>query len=334
MAMPLTDEPVRVMALHSLAYCERLYYFEEVEGVMIADDRIYSGRMLHDSMKQEDGGKWVSRELSSEMLGLTGKVDYVCYRDGLHVPFELKKGRAKRDGKKAVAWFSDALQVSAYGLLLEEELGCTVSEGRIRYNSDNITIRVTLDDEMRKAVMQAVERAVYLRSKLERPAIAANDRLCIHCSLAPVCLPEEERYLESDCWEPIRLFPADRELKTVHVMEHGTRVTRKGDALVTVTAAGEEMQFPIRDLEAIILHGYAQITTQALQLCIRNEISLHWISAGQTYTAGIVAGTASVQRRIRQYQALTDGAFSLDLAKTLVRAKVEASLRYSLRQYA
>jgi CRISP-associated protein Cas1 len=329
--MPVIDEPVRVMALHSLAYCERLYYFEEVEGVMIADDQIYSGRTLHDSIKQEDGGKWVSRELSSEALGLIGKVDYVKYSDGTLVPFELKRGRAKRDGKKALAWFADALQVSAYGMLLEEEFNCTVKEGRIRYNADNVTIRVALDEEMRKLVMQTIERAVLLRTEPERPRIAENDRLCIHCSLAPVCLPEEERFIENENWEPIRLFPADRELKTVHIMEHGTRVTRKGDTIVTEIATGEIKQFPIRDLETIVLYGYAQITTQALQLCIRNEVSLHWISAGQKYTAGIVAGTASVQRRIRQYKALTDNNFALDLARMLIKAKIETALRYSLR---
>ncbi|MDW7730062.1 MAG: type I-MYXAN CRISPR-associated endonuclease Cas1 [Bacillota bacterium] len=329
--MPLSEEPVRVMALHSLAYCERLYYFEEVEGVMIADDQIYSGRALHDTIKQEDGGKLVSRELSSEVLGLTGKVDYINYRDGMIVPYELKRGRARRDGKSAASWYADALQVSAYGMLLEEELRCKVNEGRVRYNADNVTVRVSLDDEMRNAVLKAVERAVFLRSNLERPAVTVNDRLCIHCSLAPVCLPEEERFIENDTWEPIRLFPADHDLKTIHVMEHGTKITRRGDIIEIITTAGEIKQFPVNELEALVLHGYVQITTQAMQLCIRNEVALHWISPGQIYTAGIVTGPNTVQRRIRQYKALTDCNFSLYLSKALVKAKIETAIRYSLR---
>ena len=40
-----TDEPpVRVMALHALAYCERLFYLEEVENVRLADASVYAGR--------------------------------------------------------------------------------------------------------------------------------------------------------------------------------------------------------------------------------------------------------------------------------------------------
>ena len=328
----LIEEPIRVMALHSLAYCERLYYFEEVEGVLIADDQVYSGRALHDNFKNDDkGGKLVNRELSSEKLGLTGKTDYIYYRDGAPVPYELKRGRARQEYKKATAWFADALQVSAYGMLLEEELGSKVCEGRIRYAADNVTVRVALDDRMRSAVQEAVRRAVQLRSALERPGIASNDRLCIRCSLAPVCLPEEERCLESDSWEPIRLFPADRELKTIHVMEHGCRIKRKGDTLVMESPAGDVQNFPIKDLEAVVLHGYPQITTQALHFCVRNEVSIHWISAGQVYAAGIVPGPNPVQRRIRQYNALTDEALSLKLAGILVKAKIETALRYSLR---
>lgn len=328
----LIEEPVRVMALHSLAYCERLYYFEEVEGVMIADDQVYSGRALHDSFKpDDDGGKLVNRELSCQKLGLTGKTDYIHYRDGAPIPYELKRGRARRENKKAAAWYADALQVSAYGMLLEEEFDCTVYEGRIRYAADNITVRVALDDKMRSAVREAIGRAVQLRSAIERPGIVSNDRLCIHCSLAPACLPEEERFLENDSWEPIRLFPADREMKTIHIMEPGCRITRKGDMLVTETSSGDTQNFPIRDIDTVVLHGYPQITTQAIQFCVRNEVSIHWVSAGQVYTAGIVPGPASVQRRIRQYNALTDKGFRLKLAGVLVRAKIETALRYCLR---
>jgi len=34
---------IRVMALHSLAYCERLFYLEEVEEIRLADASVYAG---------------------------------------------------------------------------------------------------------------------------------------------------------------------------------------------------------------------------------------------------------------------------------------------------
>ena len=38
--LPIADShapPVRVMALHALAYCPRLFYLEEVEEIRVAD---------------------------------------------------------------------------------------------------------------------------------------------------------------------------------------------------------------------------------------------------------------------------------------------------------
>ncbi len=40
-------EPLRIMSLHALAYCERLFYLEEVEEMRVADERVYAGRRLH-----------------------------------------------------------------------------------------------------------------------------------------------------------------------------------------------------------------------------------------------------------------------------------------------
>jgi len=46
-----TDNPlIRVMALHAMAYCERLFYLEEVEEIRVADANVYAGRRLHDKL--------------------------------------------------------------------------------------------------------------------------------------------------------------------------------------------------------------------------------------------------------------------------------------------
>ena len=74
--MPGADEPlIRVMALHALAYCERLFYLEEVEEIRIADARVYAGRTLHEELRQDEeaeDGEWSSVELASERLGIRG----------------------------------------------------------------------------------------------------------------------------------------------------------------------------------------------------------------------------------------------------------------------
>jgi len=328
------DEPlIRVMALHALFYCERLFYLEEVEEIRVADDAVYAGRTLHEELRQaeEDGGEWSSIELASRQLGLVGKVDCLRRRDGAVIPYEHKRGRARRDGKLPAAWPSDAVQVSAYGMLLEEEIGRVVPEGRIRYHADNITVRVPLDETARQAVRDAVARARQLRNSTDRPPIAANERLCIRCSLAPICLPEEERLITRNRWEPLRMFPAERDAKTLHVVKPGTRVSRSGNQLQLVPTEGEAIAVPIHDLASVVLHGFCQITTQALHLCAQQGIGVHWVSGGDRYVAGLAAGAGQVQRRLRQYRALSQPGVCLPLARRLAMAKIETTLRYLLR---
>src|SRR6476661_438439 len=101
---PTTDPPLRVMSLHALAYCQRLFYLEEVEEIRVADARVYAGRELHASLEADEEGGRTQLELTDPALGLVGKVDAVRRRDGSLVPYEHKRGRARRDGKAAEAW--------------------------------------------------------------------------------------------------------------------------------------------------------------------------------------------------------------------------------------
>jgi CRISPR-associated protein Cas1 len=91
--VPNEHEPlIRVMALHALAYCERLFYLEEVEEIRVADSAVFAGRTLHEELKQDeqDSGEWTSMELSSFRLGLTGKVDCLRRRDGLEARIRMR----------------------------------------------------------------------------------------------------------------------------------------------------------------------------------------------------------------------------------------------------
>ena len=49
---------MRVMALHALAYCERLFYLEEVEEIRVADHRVYVG---HPARGPRPGGRMEQR---------------------------------------------------------------------------------------------------------------------------------------------------------------------------------------------------------------------------------------------------------------------------------
>lgn len=330
----VTGDPlVRVMGLHSLTYCERLYYLEEVEQIRLADEAVYAGRTLHAERGEDESGREVrGLELASERLGLIGKVDAVRTRDGVLVPYEHKRGRAFRDADgQPTAWPSDALQVAAYALLLEEERGRPVSEGRVRYHAEGVTVRVPITDELRATVTAAVARAREIRDRGERPPVTVEEGKCARCSLAPACLPEEERLLGGAQAEPARLFPAVPDREVLHVVTPGATVRRAGDRIAVVAQGGEIASVPVRQVGAIVLHGPVQVSTQALHLCVAHDVGVHWISGGGRYVSGLAPTAGLVQRRLRQYAAVTDPGIALRLARRLAAARVEGQIRFLLR---
>ena len=330
------EEPLRIMALHALAYCPRLFYLEEVEEIRVADERVYAGRALHelvapDPRDHSDGQLMTQVELTAEKLGLTGKIDCLCRRNGELIPYEHKRGRSQRINGKPTAWPSDAIQVAAYGLMLEEARGIHVTEGRVRYHAENLTAIVPLDDAMRQTVLDMIAEGRRLRDSTERPPITPHEKRCVRCSLAPVCLPEEERLVRDSTHKTLRLFPADRQRSTLHVLTAGTKIGKSGETFVLTSAEGASRKVPVTDVDGFVIDGFSQISTQALQLCATHDIAVHWLNASGFYMGSFSTGTGPVQRRIRQYEALRDDSIRLRLTRILVRSKIEQTLRYILR---
>ena len=157
-----------------------------------------------------------------------------------------------------------------------------------------------------------------------------NENLCAKCSLAPVCLPEESRLAAAvdEAGDVVRvskarrLFPKDDARRVLHVVDRDAQVRRAGLQLVVRNSDGQEKKFPGMDVVAVILHGSAQITSQAIHFAAANDIAVHWISGGGWYVGG-VAPPAGTQRRLRQYRALQDQDLCLRLARRLAEAKME-----------
>ncbi len=278
-----------VHSLHALAYCERLFFLEEVERLRVADERVYAGRTLHVEIERDEDDEVFNLGFESEFYGLIGKVDCIRKRDGEIIPYEHKRGKAARSfDKKAETWASDRLQIIAYCLLVEEKHGKTILEGRVRYHADNVTVRVPIDEQARADFAAHLTRAKELQTSIERPPVAANERLCVKCSLAPICLPEEsrlaEKLIQSDENLPeektLQLFPAIDDRQILHILTNGAKVGRKGDQLEVWSPDTEEKQvYPVQEIGQVVIHGFAQITTQALRLCADRNTgrSLDWL---------------------------------------------------------
>jgi CRISP-associated protein Cas1 len=275
---------------------------------------------------------WEELFLISEELGIRGRVDALRTRDGETIPYEHKRGRCHRDeNKQPQAWESDKLQILAYCCLFESSLGIPIKEGRIRYHTDNVLVRILLDDLGRAAVREAIEKARNLRQSTHRPPVTDNERLCTRCSLAPVCLPEEARLAHDREWQPIRLFPEDDNRQVIHVLEPGTNVGRTGEQIKIARRNQPLETVPARQVAQLVLHSYSQISTQALHFCGEQGIGVHFISGGGRYLGSFDTRNGSIQRRIRQYTALNSSDTCLELARKLVICRAQGQRKFLMR---
>lgn len=338
----LSGHPLlRVNALHALIYCRRLFYLEEVEELYTQDDAVFAGRRLHTEMEMEQDDEWVHLVLESDRLGMKGKVDALKTARGRLIPYEHKRGKCfKNDDGSPGAWNSDRIQILAYAMLLEDVSGEPVQEGRIRYHASNVTVSIELTEGAREEVLACIEETVELRKSVERPPITDNQKLCLKCSLAPVCLPEEARYLQGaadhhdaqGAAEPLRLFPAVDERKVLHIVDSTARLGRSGNQLKITSENASQQTLPIKQFGQIVIHGFAQVSTQALRMCADEDISVHYISGGGSYIGSFTGAQGSkIQRKIRQFTAFSDESFCLELARNLVCCRADMQRQVLMR---
>ena len=326
------EDTLRVCSLHAYAYCPRLFYLEEVEELYTQDAAVFAGRRLHEDLEKGEGEEWQEQFLEDELLGLRGRVDSLKTRDGLTIPYEHKRGRAYRHEKgNPQAWESDRLQILAYCYLIEVNQQIPITEGRIRYHADNVLIHVPFDQASKQWVEASVRAAKELRRSPHRPPVTPKEHLCTRCSLAAVCLPEEARLAHNKEWHPVRLFPQDDEREVVHIIEPGTRIGRTGEQL-KISRRDEPMEkVSIQQVSQVVLHSFSQISTQALHFLSYKDVGIHFISGGGRYVGSVDTRQGSIQRRIRQYQALIQSDLVLALAKKLVYCRGESQRKFLMR---
>ena len=116
-----------------------------------------------------------------------------------------------------------------------------------------------------------------------------------------------------------------RYLSTVYVRDHRARVGHRRGSLLVSTPDGSQ-RIPLEGIDAVVMLGSAQVTTQALEACVRRGVrvtALKMSGAIRFVVGGSTGG--NVHLRTSLYRAVTDHAHSLALSKAIVAAKIQNS---------
>ncbi len=362
--------PLPVRRLHNFTYCPRLFYYQWVENLFEENADTIAGSHVHRNVDRPssyaeekqaalaeglpEGARLRSLKLESVALGLLGVVDLIEGDAEGAAVVDYKKGSAKRGANgERVAKESDAVQVMAHALLLEEE-GTRVTQGWIYYAEDKRRVPVDLTAELREQTLKALADAKAQAASGHCPPPLVNDPRCLYCSAYPICLPNESRWWAAGFEEKVddsqmafvfeglpernRILanaPAGApEIKEAPrpdgdageilvVQTPGAQVGQRGD-MFTVSLKGTVVQkMPGNQLRAIYLYGAVQLTAQAVQTALELDIDVSYFSPAGRFL-GMLRGlpTSGVDARMGQYEFFQKEEIRLRLAREIIRAKI------------
>lgn len=183
-----------ISMLNQWAYCPRRFYYVYVLGEMEVNAPVLEGALQHERVHhagvEQEGEMRLHRRVYvwSDRLGVVGFADVVEEHRGALVPVEYKHGRMGR-------WLNDHIQLCAQAMCLEERTGTPVPRGEIFYWGSRRRQTVALTPELRARTEAAVAAAKALASAGTIPPPLDNHAKCRDCSLEPICLPREVRWL-------------------------------------------------------------------------------------------------------------------------------------------
>jgi len=117
-------------------------------------------------------------------------------------------------------------------------------------------------------------------------------------------------------------------MATLYVTEQGTKLTRESRRLLVCRGDETILDVPTIKVERVLVFGYAQITTQALELLLGEGIPTAFLSM-EGRLKGTLEPTRSknIPLRVAQYETCRKPDFRLAVARRIVAGKVRNQLR-------
>ncbi len=337
------------------AYCPRLFYLMEVEGIHLPSEDTEKGNRVHRRVDQPSNDRSAegdantpaavrSLTLTSSRLGMTATLD-LAEIDGMRAtPVEYRKGRPRKqydhqDQPEYEPWPTDRVQVGLQAILLEEA-GYQVDECILYYASEKRKLSIPVDDSLRTDALRTLQEAKACADG-KRPLPLVNDARCPKCSLQPICLPDEihhqrENGTDTRRQNPRKIWPPRDDGIHVVSQQEGTKVGVRGSSLVISDYKKKKLkELPLAGVESLSLLGSVQISTQAVQTLADRGLPIAFLSAAGRMIAMIdPLDSVSADIRRAQVRGLDRENKCLELARALVVAKIVNQRTLLMRNHA
>lgn len=344
-----TPELIPARMLNEFCYCPRLGYLEFAQGEFAHNPDTLEGRFGHrradkpderpvptpgerkaNAPDQEAAEEFVRIHARSIMLsapdeGLVAGIDILEVEGNVATPVDYKRGRAPvlPEG----AYEPERVQLCAQALVLRAN-GYQCDHGIIYFIQSKQRVEIAIDDLLVERTRELLRDFRQTLDAGRIPLPLVDSPKCPRCSLVGICLPDETHLLtqpdEPAANEQVRrLLPARDDAMPTYVKMQGGQIGKSGERL-TVKLKGEAVdEVRFHDLSQLCIFGNVQITTQALQECLRRDVPVCYFTYGG-YFQGITTALShkNIELRINQFRTADHTEQSLTLAKAFIRGKI------------
>jgi len=122
-------------------------------------------------------------KITSESLGISGKIDRIEIHEGFLIPVEMKTGTPPEEG----AWESHKVQLAAYALLLEDNFKTNIPEGVVYYVDCGKRVQVFINPFLKEQVKELACSVNALLVSKDIPPLVDNKNKCSACNLREKC---------------------------------------------------------------------------------------------------------------------------------------------------
>lgn len=323
--------------INEYVYCPRLAYLEWVQGEWAASADTVEGDHVHRRVDKPGGHLEVldidvgdseaepvkiharSVDLTSEILGITAKLDLVEGEGNQVQPVDYKRG--KRPHIAPGAYNPERVQICLQGLLLREH-GYSCDSGVLYYAASKERVTVEIDELLIEITHEAIDGLRAIATEGRMPLPLEDSPKCPRCSLVGICLPDEVNFLRNSHDKIRPLAVANPRALPLVVQSHYATISKIGDELV-LEAEGKSRRVRTRDVSQLSIMGNASITTPCLRALMEKQIPVSWHSYSGWFSGHTIGtGHKNVELRTAQYRASFDPDTCLSIAKSLVANKV------------
>jgi len=116
-------------------------------------------------------------------------------------------------------------------------------------------------------------------------------------------------------------------MSVLYITEQGACISKTGDRIVVEKDGKELLERQCHKLQSVVIFGNVQITTQAMRKLLEHEIETAFLTVGGELLGQLTPVTPkNVALRVNQVRRFDDPVFTLDVAKSIVQAKIANAL--------